>query len=290
MPTVRRLTAILAADVAGYSRLMGADEEGTHERLQAHLRELIEPKISQHRGRTVKNTGDGLLAEFASVVDAVRCAAEVQRGMIDREPEVPEERRIRFRIGVNLGDVIAEEEDIFGDGVNVAARLEALAEPGGICVSRVVRDQVRDRLDYTFEDLGEQQVKNIARPVRAFALRPESTLALTLVGAVAIPQTAVAPRLSIVVLPFANLSNDPDQQYFADAITEDLTTDLSRLAGMLVISHNTAVTYRNKPVDTRAGVGARSTVRRDTDLFGGSISGRCRHAYDPYVRGGPRAR
>src|SRR5262244_3147317 len=156
----RRLAAILAADVAGYSRLMGADEEGTHERLKAHFRELVDPKIKEHRGRIVKNTGDGFLAEFASVVDAVRCATEIQRGMIDRDREVPEERRIRFRVGINLGDVIAEGEDIFGDGVNVAARLEALAEPGGICVSRVVRDQVRDRLDYTYEDLGEQTVKN----------------------------------------------------------------------------------------------------------------------------------
>jgi adenylate cyclase len=151
----RRLTAILAADIAGYSRMMGADEEGTHERLKAHLRELVEPKIAEHRGRIVNNTGDGFLAEFASVVDAVRCAVEVQRGMIDREPEVPEERRIRFRIGINLGDVIVEPHDIFGDGVNVAARLHALAEPDGICVSRAVRDQVRDRLDYTFEDMGE---------------------------------------------------------------------------------------------------------------------------------------
>src|SRR5262252_530526 len=147
----RRLAAILAADVAGYSRLMGADEEGTHERLKAHLRELVDPAIEEHHGRTVKHTGDGLLAEFPSVVDAVRCAVEVQRGMIGREPELLEERRIRFRIGINLGDVIAEGGDIFGDGVNVAARLEALAEPGGICVSRVVRDQVRDKLDYTFE-------------------------------------------------------------------------------------------------------------------------------------------
>src|ERR1700730_16759480 len=170
MPSVRRLTAILAADVAGYSRLMGADEEGTHERLKAHLGEFVDPKIKEHRGRTVKNTGDGLLAEFASVVDAVRCAVEVQRGMIDREPEVPGDRRIRFRIGVNLGDVIVEEQDIFGDGVNVAARLEALAEPGGICVSRMVHDQVRDKLAFAFEDLGEQQVKNIARPVRAYAM------------------------------------------------------------------------------------------------------------------------
>src|SRR3984893_11957537 len=174
MTATRRLTAILAADVAGYSRLMGADEEGTHERLKAHLGKLVDPKIKEHRGRTVKNTGDGLLAEFASVVDAVRCAMEVQRGMIDREPEVPEGRRVRFRVGVHLGDVIAEEEDIFGDGVNVAARLEALAEPGGICISRVVRDQIRDKLLYSCEDWGEQSVKNITRPVRVYALRPEA--------------------------------------------------------------------------------------------------------------------
>ena len=168
MPPVRRLTAILAADVAGYSRLMGADEEGTHERLKAHLRELIEPKIAEHRGRIVKNTGDGFLAEFSSVVDAVRCAVEVQRLMAARNEATPPENRIEFRIGINLGDVIVEEHDIFGDGVNVAARLETLAEPGGICVSRMVRDNVRDKLDYTFEDLGEQQVKNIARPVRSY--------------------------------------------------------------------------------------------------------------------------
>src|SRR6516225_3486991 len=169
MTATRRLAAILAADVAGYSRLMGADEEGTHERLQSHLRELVDPKITEHRGRIVKNTGDGVLAEFSSVVDAVRCGVEMQRGMIDRELDLPEEQRIRFRIGVNLGDVIVEEHDIFGDGVNIAARLEGLAEPGGICISRMVRDNVRDKLNYTFEDLGEQQVKNIARPVRAYA-------------------------------------------------------------------------------------------------------------------------
>jgi adenylate cyclase len=170
MTATRRLTAILAADVAGYSRLMGADEEGTHGRLKEHLGELVDPKIKEHRGRTVKNTGDGLLAEFASVVDAVRCAVEVQRGMIDREPEVPEGHRISFRIGINLGDVIVEEHDIFGDGVNVAARLEALAEPGGICISRVVRDQIRDKLPFAFADMGEQSVKNIARPMRVYAL------------------------------------------------------------------------------------------------------------------------
>ena len=174
MPPVRRLAAILAADVAGYSRLMGADEEGTHERLQAHLRELIEPKIAEHRGRIVKNTGDGFLAEFASVVDAVRCAIEKQRGMTERNAGASPENRIEFRVGINLGDVIAEEHDIFGDGVNVAARLEALAEPGGICVSRVVRDQVRDKLDFAFEDMGAQEVKNIARPVRVYRIRGSS--------------------------------------------------------------------------------------------------------------------
>jgi TolB-like protein/class 3 adenylate cyclase len=253
MPSVRRLAAILAADVAGYSRLMGADEEGTHERLKAHLGALVNPKIEEHRGRIVKNTGDGFLAELASVVDAVRCAVEVQRGMAEREPEMAEEPRIRFRIGINLGDVIVEEHDIFGDGVNVAARLEALAEPGGICVSRVVRDQVRDRLDLAFEDLGEQQVKNIARPVRVCRVRDAAAeLPASMVPrATPISEHAVAPRLSIVVLPFTNLSDDPEQQYFTDGITEDLTSDLSRLAGMLVISRNTAFTYRNKPVDTK---------------------------------------
>jgi adenylate cyclase len=254
MPSVRRLTAILAADVAGYSRLMGADEEGTHERLKAHLRELVEPKVKEHRGRTVKQTGDGLLAEFASVVDAIRCAAEIQRAMIDREPEVPDERRIRFRIGINLGDVIVEEHDIFGDGVNVAARLEALAEPGGICISRMVRDQIRDKLPFSFEDLGEQSVKNIGRPVRVYALRPEAIggfrTASVQPATLSSPPIA-APRLSIVVLPFSNLSDDREQQYFADGITEDVTTDLSRIPYSFVISCNTAFTYRDKPIDTK---------------------------------------
>jgi adenylate cyclase len=255
MPPVRRLTAILAADVAGYSRLMGADEEGTHERLQAHLRELVNPKIAEHRGRVVKNTGDGLLAEFASVVDAVRCAVEVQGGMVERNAAaVLPEKRIDFRIGVNLGDVIAEEHDIFGDGVNVAARLEALAEPGGICISRVVRDQIRDKLPYAFEDLGEQSVKNIARPVRVYALRSEAVAALPAPNALSTPPIShptVAPRLSIVVLPFVNLSTDPEQQYFTDGITEDVTTDLSRIADMFVISRNTAFSYQNKRIDTK---------------------------------------
>jgi adenylate cyclase len=253
MSQTRRLAAILAADVAGYSRLMGSDEEGTHERLKAHLRELVEPKIAEHRGRTVKNTGDGFLAEFPSVVDAVRCAVETQRAMAEREPGVPEERRIRFRIGVNVGDIIVEDDDIFGDGVNVAARLEALAEPGGICISRMVRDQIRDKLPYPFEDLGEQNVKNIARPVRVYALRPDGLPSGPATSALSTTSSSplAAPRLSIVVLPFANLSNDPEQQYFADGITEDLTTDLSRISDMVVISRNTALTYRDKRVDTR---------------------------------------
>jgi adenylate cyclase len=254
MASTRRLAAILAADVAGYSRLMGADEEGTHERLKAHRRELIDPKISEHSGRIVKTTGDGMLAEFASVVDAVRCAAELQRAMIDREAGMPEDRRIRFRIGINLGDVIVDGGDIFGDGVNLAARLEALAEPGGICISRMVRDQVRDKLSYAFEDLGEQSVKNIARSVRVYALRSEAVADLpasSVPPAPPITRPAVVPRLSIVVLPFANLSNDPEQQYFADGISEDLTTDLSRIADMFVISRNTAFTYQGKRVDTK---------------------------------------
>src|SRR6202045_452115 len=178
MAATRRLAAILAADVAGYSRLMGADEEGTHERLKAHRRELVDPKIGEHAGRIVKTTGDGMLVEFPSVVDAVRCAAELQRAMVDRDAGMPEDRRIRFRIGINVGDVIVEDDDIFGDGVNVAARLEALSDPGGLCISRTVRDHIRDKLAYPFEDLGEESVKNIARPVRSYALRAEVIAAL----------------------------------------------------------------------------------------------------------------
>jgi TolB-like protein/class 3 adenylate cyclase len=244
MPPVRRLTAILAADVAGYSRLMGADEEGTHERLKAHLQELVNPKIAEHRGRVVKNTGDGFLAEFASVVDAVRCAVEVQREMAERNAGTPAEKRIEFRAGINLGDVIAERDDIFGDGVNVAARLEALAEPGGICVSRVVRDQVRDRLDFTYEDLGEQQVKNIARPVRAYRIPiagnvpPEAPLALP-------------DKPSIAVLPFANMSGDPEQEYFADGMVEEIITALSHIRWLFVIARNSTFTYKGQAIDVK---------------------------------------
>jgi adenylate cyclase len=251
----RKLAAILAADVAGYSRLMGADEEGTHQRFTAHCHRLIDPKIREHRGRTVKNTGDGVLVEFSSVVDAVRCAIEIQRAMVDRNSETPDDKRINFRVGVNLGDVIVGNDDIYGDGVNIAARLEALAEPGGICISRVVRDQVRDKLSYAFEDTGEQQVKNIARPIRVYAMSAAAVASLppatTSAQASKWSNSSDAPRLSIVVLPFASLSIDPEQEYFADGITDDLTTDLSRISGSFVIARNTAFTYKGRPVDVK---------------------------------------
>jgi TolB-like protein/class 3 adenylate cyclase len=250
MPPVRRLTAILAADVAGYSRLMGVDEEGTHERLRAHLRELIEPKIAKHRGRIVKNTGDGFLAEFASVVDAVRCAVEVQAAMAERNAATPPGNRIEFRVGINLGDVIAEEHDIFGDGVNVAARLEALAEPGGICVSRVVRDQVRDKLDYVFEDLGEQQVKNIARPVRAYRVR-ENNISIQRPPPTLPHPLPLPDKPSIAVLPFQNMSGDPDQEYFADGMVEEIITALSRIRWLFVIARNSSFTYKRQAVDVK---------------------------------------
>jgi adenylate cyclase len=245
----RRLAAILAADVAGYSRLMGADEEGTLAALKALRRELIDPKITEHRGRMVKTTGDGALVEFASVIDAVRCAVEIQRETAARNDDVPGDKRIRFRIGINVGDIIIDEGDIYGDGVNIAARLEALAEPGGICVSRVVRDQVRDRLDFSFDDRGEQQVKNIARPVRVYVIRPgEGSVA----GGGAMPdiaRPALPEKPSLAVLPFQNLSGDPEQEYFADGIVEDIITALSRNRAFFVISRNTSFTYKGPAVD-----------------------------------------
>ena len=301
MTSTHRLAAFLAADVAGYSRLIGADEEGTHERLQAHLRELVEPKIRDHRGRIVKNTGDGFLAEFASVVDAVRCAVEVQRGMVDRNATIPANTRIDFRVGVHQGDVVIEDNDIFGDAVNVAARLEGLAEPGGICVSARVRGDAAGKLDLAFEDMGQQELKNIARPVRVYAWCPEGVagppttsvpiavptrhrrsilapIGVALVGVLVIAivtwwfwpmrssptatpavaattatgQPFVAPKLSIVVLPFVNLSGDPAQDYLVDALTDELTTNLARLRDTFVIAHNTAMTFKGKPVDAKA--------------------------------------
>ena len=201
----RRLTAILAADVAGYSRLTGLDEEGTHAQLQDHLRSLVDPKIAEHRGRVVKNTGDGLLAEFSSVVNAVRCALDVQRGMAQRNTDVPQERRIEFRIGINVGDIIIDHSDIFGDGVNVAARLEGVSEPGGICISDDAYRQVRDKLDVSFEDVGEQQLKNIARPVRVYRAR------LSGAASSARPTLPLPEKPSVAVLPFQNMSGDPEQ-------------------------------------------------------------------------------
>jgi adenylate cyclase len=244
----RRLTAILAADVAGYSRLMGIDEEGTHAQLKAHRFLLVDPKIKEHRGRIVKTTGDGMLVEFPSVVDAVRCAVAVQRGMVERNVEVPPDRRIEFRVGINLGDIIIDGDDIYGDGVNVAARLEGLAEPNGVCVSRVVRDQVRDKLNFAFEDMGEQQVKNIARPVRVFRI------AAPVIGqppASAKPTLALPDKPSIAVLPFTNLSGDPEQDYFADGIVEDIITALSRVHWLFVIARNSSFTYKGKAVDVK---------------------------------------
>jgi adenylate cyclase len=237
----RRLAAVLAADVVGYSRLMGTDEAGTLDALTKVRSEFIDSKIAEHQGRTVKVSGDGLLLEFPSVVNAVRCAAEIQRGMRDRNTNVPPERRIEFRIGVNLGDVIVQDEDIFGDGVNVAARLERIAKPGGIAISGSVRDQIGNRLDLVFEDMGEHKLKNIEQPVRVYSLsQEESTIA----------NTAPNPdqRPSIAVLPFSNMSGDPEQEYFSDGITEDIITDLSKISGLWVAARNTVFTYKGKPV------------------------------------------
>jgi adenylate cyclase len=291
----RRLAAILAADVAGYSRLIGADEEGTLDRLKALRAEVLDPKITGHHGRIVKTTGDGLLVEFASVVDALRCAAEIQAAMAESNAPLPVDKRIDLRIGINMGDIVVEDGDIFGDGVNVAARLEGLAEPGGICVSARVREDAAGKVELAFRDIGDQQLKNIARPVRAYAVGAVASparhsrrrivtsrlaagaiiLAVFGIGAatwwawprLSSPTTTAqavsttnltsasevkpAPRLSIVVLPFENLGNDPEQQYFADGITEDLTTDLSRLRNVLVISRNTAFTYKGQRVDAK---------------------------------------
>jgi TolB-like protein/class 3 adenylate cyclase len=249
----RRLAAILAADVAGYSRLMGADEEGTLAALKAVRRELADPKIKEHRGRIVKTTGDGLLLEFASVVDAVRCAVEVQREMAERNADAPPDRRIEFRMGINVGDIIKDGRDIHGDGVNVAARLEALAEPGGICVSRVVRDQVRDKLAFSFEDMGEQQVKNIARPIRVHRVllgeRPDPSEPTTVV--LPKPPLALPDEPSIAVLPFQNMSGDPEQEYFADGMVEEIITALSRIRWLFVIARNSSFTYKGQAVDVK---------------------------------------
>jgi TolB-like protein/Tfp pilus assembly protein PilF len=240
----RRLTAILAADVAGYSRLTGLDEEGTHAHLQDHLRSHIDPKIAEHRGRVVKNTGDGLLAEFSSVVDAVRCAVDIQRGMAERNKDVPREKRIEFRIGINVGDVMIDRGDIFGDGVNVAVRVEGVADPGGICLSEDAHRQVRGKLELTTEDIGEHNLKNIAQPVRVYRVRPSGTAATR-------PTLPLPDRPSIAVLPFQNMSGDPEQEYFADGIVEEIITALSRFRQLFVIARNSSFTYKGRAVDVK---------------------------------------
>jgi adenylate cyclase len=233
----RRLAAILAADVVGYSRLMGADEAGTLARLKAHRRELTDPKIAEHHGRIVKTTGDGVLVEFPSVVNAVQCAVEIQREMARRNADAPKERRIEFRIGINLGDIIIDGDDIFGDGVNIAARLEGLAEPGGICISGDVHRQVRGKLEIGFDDTGGQQVKNIAEPVHVYRVLMDGvSLAEPPVSQQPVEFPPLREKPSIAVLPFDNMSGDQEQEYFADGITEDIITEISKLSGLLVIS------------------------------------------------------
>ena len=256
----RRLAAILAADVAGYSRLMGRDEAGTLARLKALRRELIDPMVAEHKGRIVKTTGDGLLIEFPSVVEAVACAMTVQSGMGSRNAATPEDRRIEFRVGINSGDIIVEDGDIHGDGVNIAARLEGVAEPGGICVSAIVHDQVRDRLDCVFEDLGEQSLKNIVRPVRVYRIGPEigPRASRPLSGVDATGTAAVQPatlplpdKPSIAVLPFQNMSGDPEQEYFVDGMVEEIITALSRIRWLFVIARNSTFTYKGRPIEVK---------------------------------------
>ena len=244
----RRLSAILAADVAGYSRLMGLDEVGTARTLREH-RAVTDALVAKHGGRIVKTTGDGVLLEFPSVVDAVECAVAVQAVMAERNQGVPQDQRMLFRIGINLGDILIEGDDILGDGVNIAARLEGIAEPGGICISSSAYDQVRGKVAVEFIDLGEQNLKNIARPVRAYAVVLEWAWPGEAAGWT--PKQISAPRLSIVVLPFANIGGDPEQEYFVDGVTESLTTDLSRISGAFVIARNTAFTFKGKAVDVK---------------------------------------
>jgi TolB-like protein/class 3 adenylate cyclase len=240
----RRLAAIVAADVAGYSRLMGLDEVGTARTLREH-RKVADALVAKHGGRIVKTTGDGVLLEFPSVVDAVEWAVAVQAVMAQRNEGIPQDRRMLFRIGINLGDILIDGDDILGDGVNVAARLEGIAEPGGICLSSSAYDQVRGKVAVEFTDLGEQKLKNIALPIRAYAVGLNANID----RAVASPSSA--PRLSIVVLPFANIGGGPKQDYFVDGVTESLTTDLSRINGAFVIARNTAFTFKGKPVDVK---------------------------------------
>ena len=249
MPTERmerRLAAILAADVAGYSRLMEADEEGTLAQLKTHRRELVDPKITEFGGRVVKTTGDGLLVEFASVVDAVRCAVEMQRGMVERNALVPEKKRIEFRVGVHQGDIISDAGDTFGDAVNIAARLEGLSFPGEVCISSRAQEDAAGKLDAIFEDLGEQHLKNITKPVRVYRIRPGGVSAQPTQQALALPD-----KPSIAVLPFANMSGDVEQEYFVDGVSEDIITALSKLRWFFVIARNSSFVYKGKTVDIK---------------------------------------
>ena len=253
----RRLAAVLAADVAGYSRLMGADEEGTLARLKEVRKTLVDPTIAKHRGRIVKTTGDGMLVEFASAVDAVRGAVEVQRGMADQNVSVPPHQRIEFRIGIHVGDIIIDDNDIFGDGVNVAARVENECEPGGVCLSGNAFEQIRGKTDFTFDDLGEKRLKNIERPVRLYAVRGATSAAATTTAAISIMQSDKSKPLplpdkpSIAVLPFQNMSGDPEQEYFADGMVEDIITALSRFKSLFVIARNSSFTYKGRAVDIK---------------------------------------
>ena len=255
----RRLAAIVAADVAGYSRLMGLDEEATHTKLAALLTDAVDPAVAKHSGRIVKNTGDGFLAEFASAVEAVRAAVQFQTRIKELTIDEVEDSRIAFRVGINIGDVIVEPHDIFGDDVNIAARLEGIAEPGGICISSTAYDYVEGKVGARFVDLGEQNLKNIARPVRAYALVRDE-LSLPTRGSSPTPSTPLAPRLSIVVLPFANIGGDPEQDYFVDGVTESLTTDLSRVSGAFVITRNTAFAFKGTAIDVKQ-IGRELNVR-----------------------------
>jgi adenylate cyclase len=273
MTATRRLAAILAADVAGYSRLIGADEEGTINRLRSIRAELIDPKITEHRGRIVKTTGDGLLAEFSSVVDALRCATEWQHEMAEQIAAAPDDSRIEFRIGVHQGDIVVDDRDIFGDGVNVAARLEGLAEPGGICVSARVQEDVAGRLDLTLDDMGEQNLKNIARPVRVYRVRlvtAENTPKLMR----AENEPTVPDKPSVAVLPFANMSSDPEQEFFADGISEDVITALSRYPSLFVIARNSSFSYKGRAVDVKKvgrELGVRYVLEGSLRKFGNRI-------------------
>jgi TolB-like protein/class 3 adenylate cyclase len=255
----RRLAAILVADVAGYSRLMHTEEEATHARVTALLTNTVMPAIAEHGGRIVKHTGDGVLADFPSAVDAVRAAMLFQDSVYKLSIDDAQDRRILFRVGINIGDVIVDAHDIFGDGVNIASRLEGIARAGGICLSSSAHDQVYGKIGIEFADLGEQSLKNISRPVRAYAVIPDGSDSVTQIGAVT-PQPLSAQRLSIVVLPFVNIGDDPEQDYFADGVTESLTTDLSRIHGSFVIARNTAFAYKGKSPDMRQ-IGRELNVR-----------------------------